>query len=144
MDLASEHIHLMDTTLRDGEQTQGVSFTPSEKMNIAKALLQRVGVDRLEIASARISQGEQEAVQNIAGCANNQGFLDRVEVLGFCDHDRSVDWIFDSGARVMNLLTKGSENHCNSQCICDHRAPTTIKETPLPETLLRHRHEWSS
>ena len=115
MYLAGEHIYLMDTTLRDGEQTQGVSFTPSEKMNIAKALLQRVGVDRLEIASARISQGEQEAVQNIAGWASNQGFLDRVEVLGFCDHDRSVDWIFDSGARVMNLLTKGSENHCKNQ-----------------------------
>ena len=66
MDLAGEHISLMDTTLRDGEQTQGVSFTPAEKMNIAKALLQRVGVDRLEIASARISQGEQEAVQNLS------------------------------------------------------------------------------
>ncbi|MDA0287049.1 MAG: 2-isopropylmalate synthase, partial [Proteobacteria bacterium] len=79
MDLAGEHISLMDTTLRDGEQTQGVSFTPSEKMNIAKALLQRVGVDRLEIASARISQGEQEAVQNIADWASGQGFLDRVE-----------------------------------------------------------------
>lgn len=77
MDLAGEHISLMDTTLRDGEQTQGVSFTPSEKMNIAKALLQRVGVDRLEIASARISRGEQEAVQNIADWASGQGFLDR-------------------------------------------------------------------
>ena len=115
MDLAEKHISLMDTTLRDGEQTQGVSFTPSEKMNIAKALLQRVGVDRLEIASARISQGEHESVQNIADWASDQGVLDRIEVLGFCDHKRSVDWIFDSGARVLNLLTKGSENHCKNQ-----------------------------
>jgi D-citramalate synthase len=115
MNFIGEHISLMDTTLRDGEQTQGVSFTPSEKMNIAKALLQRVGVDRLEIASARISQGEQEAVRNIAEWANSQGLLDQIEVLGFCDHKRSVDWISNSGAKVMNLLTKGSENHCKNQ-----------------------------
>ena len=30
------HIQLMDTTLRDGEQTQGVSFAPAEKVNLAK------------------------------------------------------------------------------------------------------------
>jgi len=58
-------IQLMDTTLRDGEQTQGVSFTPSEKVNIAKALLQSLRVDRIEVASARVSQGEKEAVASI-------------------------------------------------------------------------------
>lgn len=115
MNLAGEHVSLMDTTLRDGEQTQGVSFTPSEKMNIAKALLQRVHVDRLEIASARISHGEQEAVRNITQWAQQQGCLERIEVLGFCDHKRSVDWIVQAGGKVLNLLTKGSENHCKNQ-----------------------------
>jgi len=43
----SRHIQLMDTTLRDGEQTQGVSFTPVEKVSIAKALLQSLRVDRI-------------------------------------------------------------------------------------------------
>ena len=51
----------MDTTLRDGEQTSGVSFAAHEKLSIAQALLD-LGVNRLEIASARVSDGEFEDV----------------------------------------------------------------------------------
>ena len=58
-------IEIMDTTLRDGEQTSGVSFMPHEKLIIAKALLQNLCVDRIEVASARVSEGEKEAVKNI-------------------------------------------------------------------------------
>ena len=50
-------ITLMDTTLRDGEQTQGVSFAPGEKVSIAQALLGRLKVDRIEVASAGVSKG---------------------------------------------------------------------------------------
>jgi D-citramalate synthase len=105
----------MDTTLRDGEQTQGVSFTPAEKVNIAKALLQWLHVDRIEVASARVSQGEKEAVTSINEWARQEGFAGRVEVLGFVDHTRSVDWILETGGNVINLLTKGSEKHCREQ-----------------------------
>lgn len=105
----------MDTTLRDGEQTQGVSFTPAEKVSIAKALLQSLRVDRIEVASARVSQGEKEAVKSINDWARQEGFYGRVEVLGFVDHTRSVDWICDTGGKVINLLTKGSEKHCREQ-----------------------------
>lgn len=108
-------IQLMDTTLRDGEQTQGVSFTPSEKVNIAKALLHSLRVDRIEVASARVSQGEKEAVTSINQWAHQEGFAGRVEVLGFVDHRRSVDWILETGGSVINLLTKGSEKHCREQ-----------------------------
>jgi len=111
----SRYIQLLDTTLRDGEQTQGVSFTPAEKVNIAKALLQWLRVDRIEVASARVSQGEKEAVTSINEWARQEGFAGRVEVLGFVDHTRSVDWILETGGSVINLLTKGSEKHCREQ-----------------------------
>lgn len=105
----------MDTTLRDGEQTQGVSFTPAEKVNIAKALLESLRVDRIEVASARVSLGEKEAVSNINEWARQEGFDGCVEVLGFVDHTRSADWILETGGSVLNLLTKGSEKHCHEQ-----------------------------
>jgi D-citramalate synthase len=105
----------MDTTLRDGEQTQGVAFTPMEKVSIAKALLQFLGVDRIEVASARVSEGEKEAVSHINEWALQEGFAERVEVLGFVDHTRSVDWIKSTSGKVINLLAKGSEKHCREQ-----------------------------
>lgn len=111
----SRNIQLMDTTLRDGEQTQGVAFTPMEKVSIAKALLQFLRVDRIEVASARVSEGEKEAVTQINQWAAEEGFAERVEVLGFVDHTRSVDWILSTGGKVINLLAKGSEKHCREQ-----------------------------
>ncbi len=105
----------MDTTLRDGEQTQGVSFAPEEKVSLARALLSRLKVDRIEVASARVSSGEQHAVAQINEWADKEGYGGRVEVLGFVDYDKSVDWIKQAGGRVVNLLTKGSEKHCNQQ-----------------------------
>ena len=105
----------MDTTLRDGEQTSGVSFMPHEKLMIARALLQDVGVDRIEVASARVSEGEMEAVKSIARWASQNGKLDRVEVLGFVDETKSVDWIVECGCQCMNLLCKGSRKHCEGQ-----------------------------
>jgi D-citramalate synthase len=115
MPTPARHINLLDTTLRDGEQTQGVSFSADEKVNIAKALLQSLKVDRIEVASARVSEGEKLAVARINSWAKQEGYNGRVEVLGFVDHTRSVDWIKDTGGQVINLLTKGSEKHCRYQ-----------------------------
>jgi D-citramalate synthase len=115
MEVSPRHIQLMDTTLRDGEQTQGVSFTPEEKVQIAKALLGVLHVDRIEVASARVSNREKEALVDINKWANNHDYTGRVEVLGFVDHTRSVDWILESGGSVINLLTKGSAKHCHEQ-----------------------------
>ncbi|WP_255554513.1 alpha-isopropylmalate synthase regulatory domain-containing protein [Moritella sp. 24] len=109
------HVQLMDTTLRDGEQTQGVSFTPDEKVSIAKALLQSLNVDRIEVASARVSLGEKNAVSSLMQWAEQEHVSHRIEILGFVDHTKSVDWIKSSGAKVINLLTKGSEKHCKEQ-----------------------------
>ena len=109
------HIEIMDTTLRDGEQTSGVSFSASEKLTIAQLLLTELKVDRIEIASARVSEGEFQAVKKITSWASKAGFLDRVEVLTFVDGGTSVQWMLDAGAKVMNLLTKGSLNHLQHQ-----------------------------
>lgn len=111
----TNHVQLMDTTLRDGEQTRHVSFSASEKVSIAEALLDSLHVDRIEVASAAVSEGEREAVARIAEWAGAHGYAERVEVLGFVDRRRSADWITAAGARVMNLLTKGSERHCRTQ-----------------------------
>jgi D-citramalate synthase len=109
------HIEIMDTTLRDGEQTSGVSFSASEKLTIAQLLLTELKVDRIEIASARVSEGEFQAVKKITSWAAQAGYLDRVEVLTFVDGGTSVQWMLDAGAKVMNLLTKGSLNHLEHQ-----------------------------
>lgn len=111
----SRHIEIMDTTLRDGEQTSGVSFSASEKLTIAQLLLTEVKVDRIEIASARVSEGEFQAVKKITDWAAENGFIDQIEVLTFVDGDISVNWMLKAGARVMNLLTKGSMNHLTHQ-----------------------------
>lgn len=111
----AQHIELMDTTLRDGEQTQGISFTPQEKTSIAKSLLQSLKVDRVEVASARVSDGEKIAVSQLVDWAKQVGLDKRIEILGFTDHTKSVDWICETGASVINLLTKGSLKHCTNQ-----------------------------
>ena len=108
-------VEIMDTTLRDGEQTSGVSFAPQEKLSLARMLLTEMQVDRIEVASARVSEGERTAVKKIMEWAERKGCLDRVEVLGFVDGGTSLDWIAECGGRVINLLTKGSEKHCKYQ-----------------------------
>lgn len=113
-------IEIMDCTLRDGEQTSGVSFLPHEKLQIARMLLRDVNVDRIEVASARVSEGEKDAVKMICRYARQIDMLDRVEVLGFVDGHLSVDWIADCGGRVINLLAKGSLKHCTLQL---HKTP---------------------
>ena len=109
------HIEIMDTTLRDGEQTSGVSFSAVEKLTIAKLLLTELKVDRIEIASARVSEGEFDAVKKITRWAKANKLLNRVEVLTFVDGSVSVEWMIKAGAKVMNLLTKGSLNHLTHQ-----------------------------
>lgn len=115
MGATPQFIEFLDTTLRDGEQTSGVSFVPHEKLLIANLLLENLKIDRIEVASARVSQGEHEAVKMICEWAAPRGLLEKIEVLGFIDGKNSVDWITSAGGKVMNLLCKGSEKHCRCQ-----------------------------
>ena len=108
-------IEIMDTTLRDGEQTQGVSYSPLEKLHIAKLLLKDLKVDRIEVASARVSAGEFEAIRQITDWARHNNLHRSVEVLGFVDGEISLNWINDAGGKVNNLLCKGSLRHLEKQ-----------------------------
>ena len=108
-------IEIMDTTLRDGEQTSGVSFSISEKLTLSRLLLGELNVDRIEIASARVSAGELNAVKEINQWAKGEGLERRIEVLGFVDGGASIEWMIKTGAKVQNLLTKGSLNHLKYQ-----------------------------
>ena len=108
-------IQIMDTTLRDGEQTPNVAYTPSEKFQVAQLLLREVRIDRLEVASARVSEGEAAAVRRITSWAHKNRLQNRIEILGYVDGQHSVDWIVENGGRALNLLTKGSREHCEKQ-----------------------------
>ena len=71
--MTNRTIEIMDTTLRDGEQTSGVSFSISEKLTLSRLLLGELNVDRIEIASARVSVGELNAVKEITQWAKSGG-----------------------------------------------------------------------
>lgn len=143
-------IEIMDTTLRDGEQTNGVSFLPHEKLHIAKQLLSVVHVDRIEVASARVSDGEKKAVRQICQWASKHDMLHRVEVLGFIDCHTSVDWIHSCGGRVINLLCKGSLRHCTLQLkkTIDEHISDIIEEvnyaTAMGLTVNVYLEDWSN
>ncbi|MEZ7971580.1 MAG: 2-isopropylmalate synthase, partial [Cyclobacteriaceae bacterium] len=110
-----QKVLILDTTLRDGEQTSGVSFTETEKLSLAKILLEEVKVDRLEITSARVSEGEKRAALRILNWAKGTDHLKKIEILGFVDQHESVKWIQEVGGKVMNLLAKGSVKHLTGQ-----------------------------
>ena len=113
--MGQKYVEILDSTLRDGEQTSGVSFLPHEKLMIARMLLRDLNVDRIEVASAGVSEGEKEAVSMICRYARQTDMLDRVEVLGFVDGGASIDWVASCGCRTVNLLAKGSLKHCEQQ-----------------------------
>jgi len=115
VEISGKHLTIMDTTLRDGEQTSGVSFSEGEKLSVAKVLLEDVRVDRIEIASARVSEGEFKGTQKVMQWAADKGHLNKIEVLGFVDDKTSLQWIADAGGKVINLLCKGSYKHVTEQ-----------------------------
>jgi hypothetical protein len=60
-----DHVQIFDTTLRDGEQSPGISLNATEKLEIAHQLA-RLNVDIIEAGFPIASPGDFEAVQAIA------------------------------------------------------------------------------
>ncbi|QED23160.1 LeuA family protein [Candidatus Deianiraea vastatrix] len=108
-------VKIFDTTLRDGEQTNHVSFSPDEKLIIAQNLLSVMKFDMVEIGSCRVSEKEKQSISKISSWAKNAGFIDNISVLSFCDNDKSINWLMQTECRNINLLTKGSRRHCEIQ-----------------------------
>jgi D-citramalate synthase len=108
-------MEILDTTLRDGEQMDNVAFSTDEKIIIAHTLIEALYVDAIEVTSAFMSDEEQYALQKIMQRAEKKGYGHRVEALGFVDGRLSVDWIAETGCKVMNLLAKGSKLQLQGQ-----------------------------
>jgi len=101
----SKLIKIYDTTLRDGEQSPGVTLTPEEKIIIAKQL-EKLGVDTIEAGFPITSKGEKEAISLIA--AENL----KCEVSGLARLEKSdIDSVIDCGVKVAHLFIATSDIH---------------------------------
>jgi len=106
----ADYIRIFDTTLRDGEQTPGVSFTPEQKLEIAYQL-DRLGVDTIEAGFPAASKGEQQAFKEIvkAGlkaeiCALTRTLKDDIDAALKCDAPYIHTFISTSEVQMKHAL----------------------------------------
>lgn len=100
-------IRIFDTTLRDGEQTPGVSLTPEKKLKIAESL-DRIGVDAMEAGFAAASEGEMEAIKLIADAGL------KAEVYSMARGViKDIDAVLKTGAKGVHLVIPSSDLHLN-------------------------------
>src|SRR5579875_89818 len=101
----SKTIRIFDTTLRDGEQTPGVSFTVEAKVEIAKAL-ERLGVDAIEAGFPIVSEGELEAVRKI----NRLGLSSEIYALSRVNK-KDIDALISCDVAHAHLFIATSDLH---------------------------------
>ncbi len=98
-------VRIFDTTLRDGEQTPGISLSPDQKLEIAKKL-DMLGVDAIEAGFPVISAGEARAVKMIAG----EGLS--CDICGLARAGRrDIDAAIDSGLDYVHIFIATSDIH---------------------------------
>lgn len=115
-------IEVFDTTLRDGEQTPGVSLTPEQKVQIARQL-DVLGVDVIEAGTAIISEGEQRAIKLIA----NEGL--KAEICSFARLLKGdIDPAIACDVHRINLVAPVSDTHIKKKLKLD-------RETLLARTI---------
>ena len=114
-DYFAEKVKIFDTTLRDGEQTPGVSLTPEKKVLIAKKL-DEIGVDIIEAGFAAASEGEIEAIKLIAKenlraeiCSFARGVKSDIDAALKCDVDSIFLVIPASDIHIKSKLRKTRE-----------------------------------
>ena len=108
------NIKVLDTTLRDGEQTPGVSLTSLEKLRIATKL-DEIGVDYIEAGSAITSAGERESIKEIT----QQGF--KAEILSFSRPlTIDIDYCLECDVDAVNLVVPTSDLHITDKLNTTH------------------------
>ncbi len=101
--LRNKHISIFDTTLRDGEQTPGVSLTSDEKLLIAQQL-DKLGVDIIEAGFPMSSDGEAASVKRIADAGLN------LQVCGLARVIKSdIDTCLDCGVDMVHTFVSTSD-----------------------------------
>jgi len=112
-------ILLYDTTLRDGEQTPGVAFSPEQKFLIAKALSD-IGVDILDMGFPTVSASERDALRRVMLGKARGDIRDGMEILVMCrsvrgDVDATIDTLrdvdIDPAELTFFVFTAGSDLH---------------------------------
>ena len=99
------NIKVLDTTLRDGEQTPGVSLITNEKFRIASKL-DEIGIDYIEAGSAITSEGERKSIKEIT----SQNF--NAEILSFSRPlTVDIDYCIDCDVDGVNLVVPTSDLH---------------------------------
>jgi 2-isopropylmalate synthase len=101
----SDKVRIFDTTLRDGEQTPGVTVTPEQKVQIA-IRLDELGIDAIEAGFPIVSAGEMRAVKEIA----RQGL--RAEVCGLARATESdIDAAIKCDLKYVHTFIATSDIH---------------------------------
>ncbi|MEM2874444.1 MAG: 2-isopropylmalate synthase [Candidatus Hadarchaeales archaeon] len=100
-----KYVRIFDTTLRDGEQTPGVSLTPDQKLLIARQL-DKLGVDAVEAGFPVVSEGERAAVTAIA----NSGFRSEICALARCTRE-DIDTAIKCGVSCVHVFIATSDIH---------------------------------
>lgn len=103
------NIRFFDTTLRDGEQTPGVSLTPDQKFEIAVKLAD-IGLNVIEVGSAAASEGEREAIRLISDARLGAEISTYVRAL-----DQDIDLAADYGADSVHLVIPVSDLHISKK-----------------------------
>lgn len=105
----SDKVIIFDTTLRDGEQSPGISLDAGEKLEIAEQLA-RLGVDYIEAGFPVASQGDFEAVQAIARSVHGPVItgLSRTQL---ADVDRCHEALRDAGHYRIHVFISTSPSH---------------------------------
>lgn len=95
------YVNIIDTTLRNGEQTAGVVFSKHEKIRIAK-LLDEVGIPEIEIGTPSLGPAEREIIKEIIASKPNS------KLFTYCEADpANIAYAIECGVKniIINIST---------------------------------------